>query len=154
MNEIGFLQAAIEKSRGSLTLGYFPVGSVIVRNGEIVATGISNGRKLNDPTSHAETAAIRIACQKLQTRDLKEIVLYSSLEPCLMCWAASIWASIPRVVYACSRERVSEQHYEGMHNLFSINKQARRPIELVHLTELEEDALKVIMDWEKRIGSS
>lgn len=151
MDDTKFLQIAIDKSKESVALGGFPGGAVIVRNGEILTSGISNGKQLNDPTSHAEIAAIREACQKLQAQDLKDTVLYSSLEPCLMCFAASTWASIPKVVYACSRKRVSRQHYEGNHDLTAINESARRPIEFVHLPELEEQALKVIDDWEKSL---
>jgi len=149
MDDSRFLQIVVEKSKESVALGGFPVGAIIVRNGEILAHGISNGKQLNDPTSHAEIVAIREACQKLQTRNLKNVVLYSSLEPCLMCFSASIWASIPKIVYACSRERVSGQHYEGNHNLSSINRLARKSIELIHFAELENLALKVIEDWEK-----
>jgi tRNA(Arg) A34 adenosine deaminase TadA len=66
-----------------------------------------------------------------------------------MCWAASIWASVPKIVYACGRDRVSKQHYEGNYNIEPINESARHPIELVHLQELEEEALRVIEEWEK-----
>ncbi|OHA07854.1 MAG: hypothetical protein A2934_00135 [Candidatus Sungbacteria bacterium RIFCSPLOWO2_01_FULL_47_10] len=145
-----FLQKAIEKSRESVALGGFPVGVIIVRNEEIFSSGISNGKQLNDPTSHAEIDAIRAACQKLQTRDLKGVILYSSLEPCLMCFAASTWASIPKIVFACGRGRVSKQHYEGNHDLVSINKKVRRPIEIIHLRELEDEALQIIENWEKK----
>ncbi|OGG40636.1 hypothetical protein A2116_00935 [Candidatus Jorgensenbacteria bacterium GWA1_49_17] len=149
MDDKTALRKAIEKSKESVAVGGFPVGAVIVKDGEILSSGISNGKQLNDPTSHAETDAIRAACQKLQTRDLKDVVLYSSLEPCLMCFAASSWASIPKIVYACGRGRVSKQHYEGSHNLTSINETVRHPIELIHLQELEEEALRVIEEWEK-----
>ncbi len=151
MDDAKFLQVAIEKSKESVALGGFPVGVIIVKNGEILASGISNGKQLNDPTSHAETAAIREACQKLQTRDLRKVVLYSSLEPCMMCFSASIWASVPKIVYACSRERVSQQHYEGKHDLNSINRLTRHPIELIHFLELENQALQVIEGWEKSL---
>lgn len=116
-----------------------------------MSSGISNGKQLNDPTSHAEIDAIRTACQKVKTRDLKDVVLYSSLEPCLMCFVASTWASIPKIVYACERNRVSKQHYEGNHNLAPINEVARRPIKLIHFRELEDEALQVIENWEKNL---
>ncbi len=147
-----FLEQAIEKSRESIDHGGFPVGAVIVRNGKILTSGISNGKQLNDPTSHAEMAAIREACKKLQTRDLKNVVLYSSLEPCLMCFTASAWSSIPRIVYACSRKRVSKQHYEGEQDIAVINKSMNYSIELVHYSELEDQALKIIENWEKNLG--
>lgn len=148
-DDLKFTQAAVEKSKDSVSAGGFPVGTVIVRNGEIITSGTSNGKQLNDPTNHAEIAAIREACQKLQTRDLMDCVLYSSLEPCLMCFSASIWASIPKIVYACSRKLVSGQHYEGNHDLNLIDKLSRKPIELIHFSELENQALRVIEDWEK-----
>lgn len=151
MSDAKFLQLAIERSQESVTLGGFPVGVVIVRSGKIIASGISNGKQRNDPTSHAKIDAIRKACQKLETRDLKDVVLYSSLEPCLMCFAASTWASVPKIIYACGRNRVSKQHFEGDHNLASINEATRHPIKLVHLSKLEEQALQVIENWEKSL---
>lgn len=144
-----FLKIAIEKSKESTNLGGFPVGAVVVRDGKILSFGLSNGRQFNDPTNHAEINAIRMACQKVKDRRLKGVVLYSSLEPCLMCFAASTWATIPKIVYACSRSRVSKLHYEGNHNLKSINKNSRNSIKLVHLKELEKEALQVIENWEK-----
>ncbi len=148
MNEQDFLKKAIELSQESVDIGGYPVGALIVRQGEIVATGFSNGKQLHDPTSHAETAAIREASQKLNKRDLDDVVLYTSLEPCLMCYSSSFWAHIPRVVFACGRDRVSTKYYEGDHNIFSLNEDSHRHIELVHENRLEEEALAVIQKWE------
>jgi len=151
MTDKDFLQLAIEKSKESVLVGAFPVGAVVVQDGKVISSAISNGKQLKDPTSHAEIAAIREACQKLQNRDLKNAVLYSSLEPCLMCYAASFWASIKKVVYACSRERVSKQHYEGGHDLKFINNNSRHQLELIQIKELEEQAWQIIRDWEKSL---
>ena|SRR3989344_4770040 len=151
MNDQKFLQQAIDASKESVQIGGFPVGAVIIRGGDVVAVGLSNGKQLKDPTNHAEIAVIREACQKLGTRDLKDVELYSSLEPCVMCLTACFWASIPNVVYACGKDKVSKQHYEGEHSLRDINAQFRRPIELVHITELEGQALQVITEWEKTL---
>lgn len=143
-----FLRKAIELSQESVAIGGYPVGAVIVRRGEVIATGLSNGKQLHDPTSHAETAAIREAAQKLNKRDLEDVVLYTSLEPCLMCYAASFWAHIPRVVFACRRDKVSNKYYEGDHSIFSVNETSHRRVELEHKQELEEEALTVIQRWE------
>lgn len=143
-----FLKQAIEKSKESVAAGGFPVGVVIVKNGEVIVSAISNGKQLKDPTSHGEVAAIREACQKLGTRDIPEVTLYSSLEPCLMCLTACSWASIPKIVYACSRDKVSRQHFEGAHNIQQINARLRKPINLIYGVELENEALEVIEDWE------
>lgn len=148
MNEWDFLKKAIALSQESVDVGGYPAGALIVRHGEIIATGLSNGKQLCDPTSHAETAAIREAARKLGQRDLVDVVLYSSLEPCLMCYASSFWAHIPRVVFACSRDTVSSKYYEGDHSIVSLNEKTHRRIELVHQKELEEDALGVIEKWE------
>lgn len=154
MDDKKFLAEAIAQSKASVEMGGFPVGAVVVHGDEIVASGLSNGKQLNDPTSHAEIAAIREACQKLKTRNLKDCILYSSLEPCLMCFVASSWASIPKIVYACGRNRVARQHFEGNHDLGVVNGAMRHPIEIVHLAELEEESFAVVSDWGKTSGQS
>ncbi len=149
--DVQFLQLAIAKSQESVDAGGFPVGVLLTKNNEIISSGISNGKQLHDPISHAEIVAIREACEKLQTRILKDCVLYSSLEPCLMCYAAATWARIPRIVFACRKNQVSAQHSEGTHNLAKINQLTNHPITLIHLQELEKSALNVIQNWEKKI---
>jgi len=151
MEDTDYLKKAIESSEDSVSIGGFPVGAVVVKDDEIIATGVSNGKQLKDPTSHAEIAAIRNACQKLDRRDLPDVVLYSSLEPCLMCLCASSWSSIKKVVYACGRDKVSKQHYEGGHDLQEINQNFRNPIEVIHMKELENEALGIIQEWEESI---
>lgn len=140
------LQQAIDMSAQSIDSGGFPVGAVIARGSDVFATGISDGKKLADPTSHAEVAVIRELCKKLKDRNLSNYVLYSSMEPCLMCFGAAFWAYIPRIVYAAPKHHLSSQHYEGSYDLTDI--QLRRPIELVHIVELESAALDIIKKWE------
>lgn len=149
MSDQYFLKKAIELSQQSVDIGGYPAGAVVVKDGEVIATGLSNGKNLHDPTSHAETAAIREASQKLGERDLVDVVLYSSLEPCVMCYAASFWAHIPKVVFACGRGKVSPEYYEGHHDIFALNEKGKRVIELVHNVDMEQKALKVIHDWEQ-----
>jgi guanine deaminase len=149
LSDIDFLRNAVEKSRESVTKGGYPVGALIVQKDKIIAESISNGKNRKDPTSHAETEAIREACKKLGQRDLKDVVLYSSLEPCLMCLSASFWASITKIVYACSKEKVSGLHFEGDYNSKNIISSFRQKIELIHLSDLEDEALEIILDWEK-----
>lgn len=148
-----FLQQAIDMSAESVARGAFPVGAVLVVDNKVIATGVSDGKRAHDATSHAEIAAIRAASEALGMRNLKTATLYSSMEPCLMCWSASFWAYIPTVVYAVGRARLSPMHFEGTHDLQQINQASVRPLEIVHLPELEESALKVITDWEVSIAS-
>ena len=98
MNE-KFMRKAIELSIANFknnTVG--PFGAVIVRNGEIIATGANSVTNKNDPTAHAEVEAIRNACQILGTFQLDDCEIYTSCEPCPMCLGAIYW-SRPKAVY-------------------------------------------------------
>lgn len=143
-----FLQQAIELSQKSVEMGGFPVGAIIVKDGVIIAEGLSNGKNNKDATSHAEIEAIRNASQKLDTRDLFECELYSSMEPCLMCFSACYWAKIRKIIYAVGKNKLSKQHYEGLHSLEEINSKNNRQIGIVQIKELENEALSIIKEWE------
>lgn len=149
--DIKYLKEAIKRSKEAIQKGGFPVGALIVKDNKIISFGLSNGKRKKDATLHAEIEAIRKASKKLNSRNLPNTTLYSSLEPCLMCFSATYWAYIPRVVYACRKKNVSKMHYEGSQNLDIINKKNNRKIELVHIQELEKEALRVIEDWEESL---
>lgn len=153
-NESEFLRRTIELARQSVQKGGFPAGAIVVKDGEIIAEGISIGGVLNDPTSHAETASIREACQKLQTTDLQGAVLYESIQSCLMCFSVTYWVGISKIVYACRKtpEMVDKFYYEGSTDTAQVNKQNNRNIELVFLPGFEEESLEVIKQWEKVNG--
>jgi len=96
---VKFMRKAIELSIANVknnTGG--PFGAVIVRDGEIIATGTNSVTNKNDPTAHAEVEAIRNACEKLQTFQLDDCEIYTSCEPCPMCLGAIYW-SRPKAVY-------------------------------------------------------
>lgn len=76
-----------------------PFGAVIVKDGVIVGEGVNTVTATIDATAHAEVTAIRNACRNLNTFDLSDCVLYTSCEPCPMCWAASYWAHIKTIYY-------------------------------------------------------
>jgi guanine deaminase len=149
MNDNDFLQRAIEKAKESIKQGGFPAGAIVVKNGKIIGEGISIGNKLNDPTSHGEMVAMREACKNLQSSDLSGSILYASLQPCLMCLGGSMWSSISKIVFACSKERVSHDYYGGHYQISKINTDLIHPIELVHFSELEEESLALVREWEK-----
>lgn len=146
-----FLQKAIEQAKKSVAQGGFPAGAVIVKNGEIIGEGISVGNKLNDPTSHGEMAAIRAACKNLSTADLSGSILYASMQPCLMCLGASMWSAIPKIVFACPKEKVSAEYYGGHYQPSAINAELTRPIELVHFATLEDVSMAIVCEWEKSL---
>lgn len=143
------LGRALELSRQSVLSGGFPVGAVVVLNNENIGEGISDGKRLKDATSHAEIAAIREAEKKIGSRYLQGAVLYSSLEPCVMCFSAAYWAGVSKVVFVCRKEKVSAVHYEGASDIREINDKNNRRIEIVHSPEWEKQASEVIDKWER-----
>lgn len=151
MNDKDYLQLAIEQAKESIKQGGFPAGAVIVKDDKVISKGISLGSKLNDPTSHAETSAIRSACKELKTTDLTGVTLYTSLQPCLMCFSAANWAGIQRIVYACKEidEMVKNDYYEGRTDLHEVNEKNNRQIDLIYIPDFEKESLELIKQWEK-----
>ncbi len=97
------MQMAINEAReGILKQHGGPFGSVIVKDGEVVGRGHNCVLRDNDPTCHGEIAAIRDACRRLGTFDLKGCELYTTGEPCHMCLCACMWANIDKVYYGCT----------------------------------------------------
>lgn len=103
MSNHDFMQMAIEEARGGITQGHGgPFGTVIVKDGEVVARGHNMVLKNNDPTAHGEMMAIRKAGAALGTFDLRGCTLYTTGEPCHMCLCAIMWANIDKVYYGCT----------------------------------------------------
>ena len=81
-----------------------PFGCVIVKEGEIVGEGANRVLADHDPTCHSEMNAIRSACKTLGTHDLSGCTVYTTGEPCPMCYAAAWWARIETVYYASTMQ--------------------------------------------------
>ncbi len=79
--------------------GNSPFGAAIVKNGKLVAVAHNTVLASHDPTAHAEVNALRKAAKKLRTHDLGGCVVYSTCEPCPMCFAAIHWANCDGIVY-------------------------------------------------------
>ena len=95
-----FMLLAIKQARKALSDGEkIPFGAVITKNDEVISVAHNSPKKNNDPTAHAEVNAIRLACKKLGNSDLTDCTLYSTCEPCTMCFGAAWWARIPKIVY-------------------------------------------------------
>jgi tRNA(Arg) A34 adenosine deaminase TadA len=154
MDDSKFVQMAIEQAKKSVKDGEFPAGAIVVKDGKIISEGISVGYKQNDPSGHAETAAIREACKKLKTSNLAGATLYESIECCVMCFSVAYWAGVSKIVYACRKtpEMVKNGYYEGTTDNKTPNKTNNRQIELVFAKEFEKASLDVIKDWEKKGG--
>jgi guanine deaminase len=98
-----FMREAIRLSLEKMEAGEDgPFGAVIVQNGRIVGRGWNRVTSTNDPTAHAEIVAIRDACAYLKTFSLVGCEIYTSCEPCPMCFAAIYWARLERIYYAAT----------------------------------------------------
>jgi len=95
-NEVDqFLKAAIDEARLGLAEGGLPIGSVLVRNGKIIARGHNRRVQRNDPMAHAEIDCLTNAGRQ---RTYQDTVLYSTLMPCYLCSGAVVQFGIPKVI--------------------------------------------------------
>ena len=149
-----FLQRTIELAKESARQGGFPAGAVIVKDGKIIAEGISISSKLYDPSAHAETSAIRQACKNFKTTNLQGATIYASMQSCLMCFAAANWANISKIVYAYRKtpEMISKNYYEGRTQNENINVENNKQLELLFIPDFENEVLKIMREWEKRLN--
>jgi tRNA(adenine34) deaminase len=96
------MRAALDGAAAAAKAGEVPVGAVIVRDGQIIASAANAPRMLHDPTAHAEMLAIREAARILGRERLEDCDLWVTLEPCAMCAGAIAHARIARLYYGAS----------------------------------------------------
>lgn len=94
-----WMRLALAEASAALVTGDVPVGAVVVRDGEVIATGRNERELHEDPTAHAELLAIREAARVTGDRHLTDCTLVVTLEPCVMCAGAIVAARIPTVVF-------------------------------------------------------
>lgn len=123
-----------------------PFAALIVRNGTIIATGTNQVTTLNDPTAHAEVMAIRNACRKLQTFELRGHDLYTTCEPCPMCLGAIYWARVERIYFGNTRNDAADIGFDDafIYNEILLDPSARR---IPALPLLRHEALVAFQAW-------
>jgi guanine deaminase len=89
-----------------------PFGAVVVKEGELIATGVNLVTSTNDPSAHAEVVAIRAACKALGSFQLHGCELYTSCEPCPMCLGAIFWARPKAYYFACNRQDAAKAGFD------------------------------------------
>lgn len=151
MDDKKYLELAVGQAKKSVEQGGFPAGAIVVKDGKVIAEGVSLGRKLNDPTEHAETSAIRKACKTIGSY-LDGAILYASLQPCLMCFSVSNWAGISKIVYGCRKtsDMAEKDYYEGSTEITQVNLQNNRKIELVFIPDYESEMLNLVKEWQMK----
>jgi tRNA(adenine34) deaminase len=97
-----FMHLALREAERALEHDDVPIGAVVVREGEVVATAHNERELRQDPTAHAELIVLREAARAAASWRVLDSVLYVTLEPCAMCAGAIVLARVPRVVYGAS----------------------------------------------------
>ncbi len=123
MTDSDFMRLAIAQALEGVAEGQSPFGAAIARAGELVVASHNVVWATTDVTAHAEVHALRQACARLATIDLSDCTIYSTTEPCPMCFAAIHWAHIPRLVYGTS---ITDARAAGFHELTISNEQMKR----------------------------
>lgn len=111
MSEEELLREALRLAAENADAGQLPFGALVVRAGEIIATGVNTALRDHDPSAHAEVAAIRAACRKLGTLHLGGATVVSSCEPCAVCHSVAAISGVDRIVYAAPKELVPDLGY-------------------------------------------
>ncbi len=144
-----FMRQAIALATNNVIVGHGgPFGAVIVRDGQVISTGVNRVTATNDPTAHAEVVAIRAAGAALGSFRLSGCEIYTSCEPCPMCLSAIYWSHIDAIYYGNTAEDAAAA---GFADAFLYEELKRgvgeRRIPAARL--LEEKALESFEAWKK-----
>ena len=149
MDKNEFMARAIQLAAENVNNGGGPFGAVIVKNGEIVGEGVNRVSSNNDPTAHAEVQAIRNACKNLSTFQLNGCEIYTSCEPCPMCFASIYWARLDKVYFAANHSDADEAGFDDglIYRELKVEMQQRKiPFEeIVH-----ELKLLPFQEWDQK----
>ena len=102
MNDEEYMGLALAEARKAYELGEVPIGAVVVKDGEVIATAYNLRETGHDATAHAEVLAVRKACEKIGHWRLTGATLYVTIEPCPMCAGALVMSRIDRLVYGAA----------------------------------------------------
>jgi len=145
-----FMRLAIKKAKEGMRNGQTPFGACIVKNNKVIALVHNVVWKTTDITAHAEVHAIRVACKKLKTINLEGCTIYSTCEPCPMCFSACHWAKIDKIVYGA---RICDAKKYGFNELDISNiimkRHGKSPV-MVVANVLRSENIKVFDLWKSK----
>ena len=143
------MAAAVRSARAGMKCGHGgPFGACIAINGKSIAVAHNTVLKSCDATCHAEINAIREASRKLKTPFLRDAVIYSTTEPCPMCFAAIHWARIPKVVYGTSIADVKRRGFNELSIANShLKKLGRSPVQ-IRKGFLRSECMTLLKEWD------
>jgi guanine deaminase len=145
-----FMARAIELAIENVRSGRGgPFAAVVVKDGKIIAEAANCVTSTNDPTAHAEVVAIRQACKKLGTFELKDCTIYTTCEPCPMCVGAIYWARPARVYFGGTAADAAKAGFDDSFIYDEIARpHASRKIPMISM--MREEALAAFRAWEEK----
>ena len=152
-NEL-FMKQAISKARKGINRGQSPFGACIVKGKKVIALAHNTVFSAVDSTAHAEINAIRMACRKLKTIDLSGCTIYSTTEPCPMCFAAIHWAKIRKIVFGTS---ISDVGKLGFSEILLTNRRFNRINgNKMKITSgfMKAECAELLKEWKKKSGKT
>ncbi|HLR38591.1 MAG TPA: nucleoside deaminase [Chitinophagaceae bacterium] len=126
-----------------------PFGAIVVKNDEIIAEACNRVSSSNDPTAHAEIEVIRKACYKLGTFQLADCIIYTSCEPCPMCFGAIYWARPKAVYYGCTKEDAARIDFDD-HFIYDELEKTQENQEIPFEKMMQSEANEVFKEWKQK----
>jgi len=149
-----FMKKAIEKAQQGVKKKEAPFGACIVKDGKPLVISHNIVYSSKDSTAHAEINAIRQACRKLKTIDLSGCTIYSTTEPCPMCFSAIHWAKISRIVFGT---KIRDAKRIGFSEIPLTNRrlkqEGRVPVK-VKGDVMRKENLELLNEWKKKVGTT
>ncbi len=149
-----FMEKAIQVARKGFSKGNSPFGACIVKNGKVVAVAHNTVLEKHDSTNHAEINAIRKACKKLGTFDLSGCAIYSTTEPCPMCFSAIHWARIGAIVYGTNISDVKKLGFSELTISCQMMKRQGRSKVKIKGDFMREECMDLLKEWKRKLGKT
>ena len=149
MVDADFMRMAIQAAREGMGKGEMPFGACIVHKGKVLAVAHNSAKADIDTTAHGEVQAIRAASRQLRQLNLPGATIYTTCEPCPMCFAACLWANLGRIVYACRIEDAAKAGIRQIPIPTIRMKQLSQSDVLITGDVLREDSLKLFDAWSR-----
>jgi tRNA(adenine34) deaminase len=134
------MRVAIEEAENALRAGEVPVGAVVVCEDQVIGRGHNRTEQSGQPFEHAEMRALWAATEAVGAHGLEQAVLYSTIEPCVMCIGAVILARLPRVVFGAREPRTG-----ACESIFAIPNEPRLLHRIAVIGGVEENSCRELM---------
>ncbi|MEA3288719.1 MAG: nucleoside deaminase [Campylobacterota bacterium] len=109
-----FMQEAVKAAKEGIKKGQTPFGTVIVKDNKIIVSAHNQVWQDTDITAHAEINAIRKCCKEIEDIDLSDCEIYTTCEPCPMCFSAIHWGRFKRIIYGASIEDAKDAGFNEL----------------------------------------